>query len=130
MALETIIASVVLPAVIDLVKGGFGALSRKFVGLSVDDEIKLENSRTEKLKALAVLDNPNGTPSQWVIDTRAIYRYAAATLVILVGCVVTYMGVTTSNKELILAGLELVGMPFGFIFGERMWLGFKGSMAK
>lgn len=126
--LETILASVILPAIVDLVKGGAGAISRKFVGMSVEDEIKLKNSDVEKLKALAALDNPNGTPSQWVIDVRAIYRYAAATLVIIVGCILVYMA--NGNKDLVLAGLEFIGMPFGFIFGERMYLGFKGSMSK
>jgi hypothetical protein len=130
MALETILASVVLPPLIDLVKGGAGALSRKFVGISVEDEIKLKNSDVDKLKALAQLDNPNGTPSQWVVDVRAIYRYAAATLVIIVGCAIAYMGVQTTNKELITSGLELIGTPFGFIFGERLWLGLKGSYSK
>lgn len=128
MALETILASVILPAVIDLVKGGAGALSRKFVGMSVDDEIKLKNSDVEKLKALAALDNPNGTPSQWVVDTRAIYRYAAATLVIVVGCLLVLTA--GGNKDQIAAGLEFIGMPFGFIFGERLWLGLKGGFNK
>lgn len=124
MALETILASVILPAVVDLVKGAGGAISRKFIGLSVDDQIKLENAQVEKLKALADLDNPHGTPSQWVVDTRAIYRYAAATLVILIGGVLLFV---ETDKTL---AYELVGMPFGFIFGERLWLGLKGMKSK
>jgi len=130
MALETIVASVVLPAVIDLVKGGASAISRKFIGLSVEDEIKLGNQQVEKLKAIAALDNPHGTPSQWVIDVRAVYRYAAATLVILIGCAVTFYAAQTNNQSLLLLGIELIGFPFGFIFGERMWLGFKGNFSK
>ena len=128
--MEAILASVVLPAVIDLFKGASGAIGRKFFGMSVDDQLKVQAADTDKLRVLAELDNPHGTPSQWVIDLRASFRYLAALVVILVGCVITYYGAEMQMADLTVSGLDLIGMPFGFIFGERLYLGLKGGMNK
>lgn len=128
--MEAILASVVLPAIIDLFKNGATAIGRKWFGTSVEDQLKIQSADTEKLKALADLDNPHGTPSQWVVDLRASFRYVCAVLVILVGCAITYYGAKLSNDVLMTTGLELVSMPFGFIFGERLYLGLKGALAK
>lgn len=130
MVIEGMLASVVLPAVVDLFKGAGGAISRKFFGLSVDDQIKMQNADVEKLKALAELDNPHGTPSQWVVDLRASFRYIGAVIVILVGAMVLYTGTEVKNDMVQEMGFALVGMPFTFIFGERMYMGLKGSKSK
>jgi hypothetical protein len=124
--MEAILASVVLPAVIDFFKGAGGAIGRKWFGVSVDDEVKLMAAQVEQLKALAELDNPHGTPSQWVVDMRGAFRYICAVLVILIGLVVLF----GAPDELKAMGVELIGMPFGFIFGERMYLGLKGKYSK
>jgi hypothetical protein len=116
----------VAPAAIDLVKSTVGALSRRWAGLSVDDQIKLQNADISKLEALAKLDTPVGTPSQWVVDLRASFRYIAAPLVILFGGIVLVAGLENPvNEMMIEAGASLVSMPFGFIFGERLYLGLK-----
>lgn len=128
--MEALLASVVLPAVIDLFKNLGTAASRRFIGLSVDDQVKLMQAEVGKLQALSALDNPHGTPSQWVVDTRAIFRYAAAGLVIVIGAAVAYYGFQKNMTPVASAGLDLIGMPFGFIFGERMYLGFKGGLSK
>jgi hypothetical protein len=126
MIFESLIASVVAPAAIDLVKSTVGALSRRWAGLSVDDQIKLQNADISKLEALAKLDTPVGTPSQWVVDLRASFRYIAAPLVILFGGIVLVAGLENPvNEMMIEAGASLVSMPFGFIFGERLYLGLK-----
>ena len=127
MILESILGSVVVPAIIDLVKGAGGAISRKWFGLSVDDQIKIQNADIAKLEALAKLDNPYGTPSQWVVDLRASFRYIGAAAVILVGCFVLYAGIEANSDDVKEMGFVLVGMPFGFIFGERLYLGLKGA---
>lgn len=127
MILESLLASVIAPAAVDIAKGLFGALSRRFAGLSVDDQIKLDTADMERLKALAALDSPIGSPSQWVVDLRASFRYIAAPLVIVIGTAMAWYGATQSNEQVIEMGLSLATMPFGFIFGERMYLGFKGS---
>lgn len=125
--MEAIIASAIFPAAVDLLKGFFGAASRRFVGVSVDDQIKLQNAEVAKLEALSRLDNPHGTPSQWVVDLRASFRYLAAGMVILVGGALVF---TAKTDQVAALGFELVGMPFGFIFGERLYLGLKGAMNK
>lgn len=123
MILEGTILSVLAPAIVDLIKNGFGAITRKWIGLSVDDQIKLQNSDIQKLQALASLDNPYGTPSQWVIDLRASFRYIAAGASILAGVAIMLL------PELLMGeiGAQLVTMPFGFIFGERMYLTLTGK---
>ena len=110
-----------LPSVIDAAKSLFGGLGRRIGGLSVDDEIKLENSAVAKLEALAKLDTPVGTPSQWVVDLRSSFRYVAAGVSILTGA---YLGATGGDVNLV--GV-LIGAPFSFIFGERLYLGMKGQ---
>lgn len=110
-----------LPSAIDAFKSLFGGLGRKIGGLSVDDEIKLENSQISRLEALAKLDNPVGSPSQWVVDLRSSFRYISAGVSILVGA---YLAGTGGDSELV--GV-LIGAPFSFIFGERLYLGMKGT---
>ncbi len=126
MILESLLASVVAPAAIDLIKNTVGALTRKWAGLSVDEQIKINNSDIDKLKALAELDTPVGIPSQWVIDLRASFRYIAAPLVIVAGCLIVWQGITLTSPDIVEMGSSLISMPFGFIFGERMYLGFRG----
>jgi hypothetical protein len=127
MIFEGLLASVIAPAAVDMIKNLFGAVTKRWVGLSVDEQIKLANADVEKLKALAELDNPYGTPSQWVVDLRASFRYIAAPIVILTGAFVIYLGVQAASMDIMEMGGTLVSMPFGFIFGERMYLSFKGS---
>ena len=81
--LEGIIASVLIPAGLEILKDFIWGVSRRIGGLSVEDQLKLEKIQMEKVKALAELDNPYGTPSQWVVDLRASFRYIAAPLVII-----------------------------------------------
>jgi hypothetical protein len=121
MILESLLASVIAPAAIDLIKNTAGALSRKWAGLSVDDQIKIQNADISKLEALSKLDAPVGTPSQWVVDLRASFRYIGAGLAIAAGLFIV-VGMPMS-PVMVDAGLQLIAMPFGFIFGERLYLG-------
>ena len=71
-----------------------------------------------KIAAISSLDNPYGTPSQWVIDLRASSRYLAALFVIAAGVIVFYVpGVTESVLAL---AADAVGIVFGFLFGSRL----------
>lgn len=124
MILEMLLPAL-LPSVIDAAKGLFGGLGRKIGGLSVEDEIKLESAAVDKLRALASLDTPVGTPSQWVIDLRSSFRYVAAGVSILAGAYLAYK-YSAVPDALELAGY-LIGAPFSFIFGERLYLGMKGQ---
>jgi hypothetical protein len=121
MIIESLIAAL-MPAGVDAVKSIAGGLGRKFGGLSVDDEVKLDNSQVERLKALALLDNPGGTPSQWVVNLRASFRYIGAGVSILAG-----VGLLFVNPALSSVSETLISVPFSFIFGERMLMNLKGK---
>ena len=118
--LETSLVAALAPAAVDALKSLFGGFGRRIAGLSVDDEIKLKNADVERVKALAELDTPVGTPSQWVVDLRAAFRYVAAGI-----CVVSpVLSVFFLPSSLRLTA-ELASGAFGFIFGERMLLSLK-----
>jgi len=70
------------------------------------------------LSPVAALDNPGGTPSQWVIDLRGSARYIAAFVSILGG--VGSIFVTDIPTEVKLLGLEAASIAFGFLFGQRI----------
>lgn len=120
--IETAIISALLPAGVEAIKSLFGAASRKWVGLSVDDQIKLDNANVERLKALAALDNPVGTPSQWVVDLRASFRYIACGLFVGGGLATLLIPALQAYAPL---GLEAAVSASSFIFGERMVLSLK-----
>lgn len=120
--IETAIISALLPAGVEMVKNVVGGLSRKWVGLSVDDEIKMGNANIERLKALAQLDNPVGTPSQWVVDLRASFRYIACAMFVAGGI----WGIFVPTPVSPLA-IEAAISASSFIFGERMLLSLKTS---
>jgi hypothetical protein len=124
MSIFAALLPALLPSVIDAAKSLFGGLGRRIGGLSVDDEIKLAASEVDKLKALADLDTPVGTPSQWVVDLRASFRYVAAVLSICTGSFLAYKYAAVPDV-LEIAGV-LIAAPFSFIFGERLSLGMKG----
>jgi len=123
MILESLILPAILPALIDGFKNLAGGVSRKIGGLSVEDQVKVQSAEIEKLKALAALDTPVGTPSQWVIDLRASFRYIAAGVSILAG---VYL---IANPAIGAAefAISLINAPFAFIFGERMYMGLTGK---
>jgi hypothetical protein len=116
-----ILLPAILPALVDAGKNLASGISRRIGGLSVDDQIKLQNADIEKLKALAVLDEVKGSPSQWVVDTRGSFRYIAAALSIIVGGVALVKGIQPDISA------QLISAPFSFIFGERLYLGLTGK---
>ena len=118
----TALAAALAPAAVDAIKGLFGAASRKWIGLSVDDQIKLQNADVERIKALAGLDNPYGTPSQWVIDLRGSFRYIACAVIVIGGISTMFLA-----PALAPIGMEAASAASSFIFGERMLLSIKGS---
>jgi hypothetical protein len=123
--LTGILTSVGIPVLLDLIKTAAPALSRRILGVSVDDQIKIEAANVERLKAIALLESPNGTPSQWVVNLRASFRYIAAAGLILGGLGVVGMGAVQKDVGTIALGIEMAGSPFGFIFGERLVLSYK-----
>jgi hypothetical protein len=85
---------------------------------TVDEQIRLMKAESDRLTALASLDQPGGTPSQWVIDLRASARYLGALSVIAVGIGSLYV---SDLPELVrITALEAANIAFGFLFGSRL----------
>lgn len=118
--IETALLAALAPAAIEGIKSLFGGVARKWGGLSVDDEIKLMDANTNRLKGLAELDNPHGTPSPWVVDLRASFRYIACGVFIIGGLSTVYLAPTFAP-----IGIEAAVSASSFIFGERMVLSLK-----
>ena len=116
MILETILAALV-PVGVE----GIKQVISKFTGgvrpASVEEQIRLNDSEVGKLNAIAAMDNPFGTPSQWVVDLRASSRYIGALLVIAVGITSIYLPVDDYTKGI---ALEAANIAFGFLFGSRI----------
>lgn len=116
MIVETIIGAL-LPAAIE---GGKQLLTKWIGGVrptTVDEQIKLDQNEISRIEALAKLDTPVGTPSQWVIDLRASARYIGALLVIAVGVSTLYIPVSDEIRTL---AIEAANIAFGFLFGSRI----------
>lgn len=118
------------PMAIETFRDVTKAVTNKYVGLSIDDQVKLDDSTIRKNEALAKLDNPYGTPSQWVVDLRASFRYIAAGVSILVGSFTVIYAFTHVTDNLTAAavaavGVDLIGIPFAFIFGDRLAINIK-----
>ena len=125
--MSAFIISTIIPIVADWIKSAGPAISRKVFGETVDDQVKLMQADTGRLQALSALDNPYGTPAQWVINLRASFRYISAGTLILGGLGLAAWGFYKSNLEVVPIGLDLAASPFGFIFGERLQLSLSGK---
>jgi hypothetical protein len=121
MILETIIGALV-PVGIDGIKSLIGMVTGGVKPVSVDEQIKLDQNEINKLQAIAALDNPYGTPSQWVIDLRASSRYLGALFVIAMGIGTLFLSVTPEIQHI---GVEAANIAFGFLFGTRIMANLK-----
>lgn len=124
-SLWTVLAPALAPALTDGLRGIFARFTGGAGGTpqNVDERIKLMAAETEKLKALAQLDQPVGEPSQLIVDIRAIFRYAVITIV----WIITGFAVFTPQVDIAIKGalLDLSGACLSFVIGERMYLNFK-----
>ena len=89
---------------------------------TIAEQLQIDDSDIRKLQAVAALDNPGGTPSQWVVDLRASSRYLAAWVVILGGTVTLF--IPSIDLEVKSLGFEAANIAFGFLFGSRITSGF------
>ena len=129
-ALLALLLPSLVPAAVDGVRGLFGWLfgSSGAQPQNVDDAVKLMQAETQKLQALALLDQPAGTISLWVADLRASFRYLAAAIIILGTFSLIFAkgaGLEVSD-EVIDVCLQLSGSVFSFLFGDRMYLSLRG----
>ena len=121
MLIETLL-SALLPVVVE---SGKQAVSKWMGGVkatTIDDQIKLDQSEIDRIKALAQLDAPIGTPSQWVIDLRASARYVGALALIACGIATLYAPI---DEKLRIIALEAANIAFGFLFGSRIVSGWQ-----
>ncbi len=117
MLLETIIAALV-PVGVEGIKQAIVKWTGGVKPTTVDEQIKLLEADVRRVEALAALDNPYGTPSQWVIDLRASSRYLGALAVILSG--VTALYTPNLPQEVVQVSMEAASVVFGFLFGQRI----------
>lgn len=117
MLIETIIGALV-PVGAEAIK----QLVTRFTGgvrpTTIAEQVQLDQSEIARMEALAKLDNPGGTPSQWVIDVRASARYIGALAVITVGIGSLFVAGITPDVQKI--ALEAANIAFGFLFGSRI----------
>ena len=131
------ILSMLLPALVPVAADGLRGLFRKLTGgdpaepQNVEEQLRLMEAGTERLKAMAELDRPYGEISRWVADLRASFRYVLSALIILAAIGVGIY-VATSMPELrkvvFLAFLQMAGAAFSFVFGDRMYRHLKGTL--
>lgn len=121
----TTLFPMIVPALADGVRGVFAKITGGAGGtpVNVDERIKLMTAETERLKALNEIDKPDGTPSQFVTDFRAMFRYA----MIIVIWIATIVCIFTPQipVALTLQMLDLSGATMSFVIGERMYFNMK-----
>jgi len=121
MILETIIGALV-PVGVEGIKQLIGKFTGGVKPITIDEQIRLDQSEISRIEALAKLDNPYGTPSQWVVDLRASSRYLGALTVIAVGLSTLFLPVDPYVQRI---GLEAANIAFGFLFGSRIMANLK-----
>jgi len=120
--LLTTLLSALIPVGVEGLKQGLSALTGGVKPTTVAEQIQLDEQDIRRLGAVAALDNPGGTPSQWVVDLRGSARYLAAFCVILGGVGMAFSTVDVAIKTI---GLEGANIAFGFLFGQRIVTNYK-----
>ena len=121
MILETLIGALI-PVGIDGVKQMFTRFAGGVKPTTVAEQLQLEEFEIKRMEALAKLDNPYGSPSQWVVDLRASSRYLGALFVIIVGIGTLFLPVAPEIQRI---GIEAANIAFGFLFGTRIMANLK-----
>ena len=118
------ILSALIPVGVEGLKQGLSALFGGPKATTIAEQLQLDQSEVERIKALAELDKPIGQPSQWVVDLRASCRYVGALSVIAAG--IALLWIPGVNPTVQAIGLEGANVAFGFLFGSRIVSTFKG----
>lgn len=125
--LLTILLPAIVPALTDGVRGIVAKLTGGAGGnpANVAERVQLMQAETERLRALAEIDKPVGQTSQWVTDTRAIFRYGFVAAVWTVTAVSVFAGGVPMGVQMIL--LDMSGACGSFIIGERFYINLKAG---
>lgn len=121
MIIESIIGALV-PVGIEGIKQVINRLTGGVKPTTIAEQIELEKIDISRIEAIARLDTPTGTPSQWVIDLRASARYIGALFVIGVGIGTLFFNVPEQIQRI---GIEAANIAFGFLFGSRIMANLK-----
>ncbi len=116
MLIETLLATLV-PVGVEGIKQLIANKTGSVKPTTIAEQIQLDQNEIERIKAVAALDTPVGSPSQWVVDLRASARYIGALSVIAAGLTSLYVPVTPAIQAL---ALEAANIAFGFLFGSRI----------
>lgn len=116
--LLTTLLSALIPVGVEGIKQGITALTGGVKPTTVAEQIQLDEQDIRRMETIAKLDNPGGTPSQWVVDLRGSARYIAAFVVIVAGLSLAF--VEQVDPAVKLVGLEGANIAFGFLFGSRI----------
>lgn len=116
--LLTTLLSALIPVGVEGIKQGINRLTGGVKPTTVAEQIQLDEQDIKRMEALAKLDNPGGTPSQWVVDLRGSARYLTAFGVIFGGIGMAF--VPEVDPAVKLVGLEGANIAFGFLFGTRI----------
>lgn len=116
MLIETLLAALV-PVGVEGIKQFIANKTGTVKPTTVAEQIQLDQNEIERIKVVAALDTPVGSPSQWVVDLRASARYVGALSVIAAGLTSLYVPVTPAVQAL---ALEAANIAFGFLFGSRI----------
>ena len=120
--LLTTLLSALIPVGVEGIKQ---AITTKLGGVkatTVEEQLKLDEQDIKRMQAVAALDNPGGTPSQWVVDLRGASRYVMAGVVI--GAGVLALFVPDLPMEVKAVAYEGANIAFGFLFGQRIVTGY------
>lgn len=120
-AFLTYVFPALLPALTDGLRGVIAKLTGGAGGQpqNMQERVALMQAETSRLEALAKLDAPVGDPSKWVVNIRAVFRYAAITLIWIITAVAILSG---ADRALVLVLLDMCGASLSFIIGERFYL--------
>lgn len=121
--LLTTLLSALLPVGVEGIKQVINAKVGGVKPTTVAEQIQLDEQDIRRMETLAKLDNPGGTPSQWVVDLRGSSRYLAAFLVIGGGIALALVPSVPDPVKLV--GLEAANIAFGFLFGQRIISNYK-----
>jgi hypothetical protein len=121
MIIESIIGALV-PVGIEGIKQVINRLTGGVKPTTIAEQIELEKIDINRIEAIARLDTPTGTPSQWVIDLRASARYIGALFVIAIGISTIFLNVPEQIQRI---GIEAANIAFGFLFGSRIMANLK-----
>ncbi len=121
MIIESIIGALV-PVGVEGIKQLINRVTGGVKPTTVAEQVQLERIDIDRIEALAKLDNPSGTPSQWVVDLRASARYIGALFVIAVGISTLFLNVPADIQRI---GIEAANIAFGFLFGSRIMANLK-----